>query len=78
VHGGRGDALTERGEMEEGKDKGNKEKPLDPIMMEDDWIKWIMETTRKTRSRVPYQYKVNTNKRVSTARECMASDKEEV
>jgi hypothetical protein len=35
VHGGRGEALTERGEMEGKKDKGKKEEPLDPIMMND-------------------------------------------
>jgi hypothetical protein len=45
VHGGRGQALTEEGEMEGGKNKGNMEEPLDPIMMDDDQIKRIMETT---------------------------------
>jgi hypothetical protein len=39
VHGGRGEALTERGEMEGEVDKGKKEEPLDPIMMDDDQIK---------------------------------------
>jgi hypothetical protein len=39
VHGGRGEALTERGEMEGGKDMGKKEEPLDPIMMDDDQIR---------------------------------------
>jgi hypothetical protein len=39
VHGGRGEALTERGEMEGGKDKGKEEEPLDPIMMDNDQIK---------------------------------------
>jgi hypothetical protein len=37
-----------------------------------------MATTGKTRSRVPYQYKVNTKKRVVAAREGLASDEEEV
>jgi hypothetical protein len=64
--------------MEEGKDKGKKEEPLDPIMMDGDKIKWIMETPGKTHSRVPYQYKVNTKKRVIAAREGLASDEEEV
>jgi hypothetical protein len=36
VHGGRGEALTERGEMEGGKDKGKEEESLDLIMMDDD------------------------------------------
>jgi hypothetical protein len=69
MHGGRGEALTERREMEGGKDKEKKEEPLDPIMMDDYQIKWIMVTAGKMRSRVPYQYKVNTNKRVVSVRE---------
>jgi hypothetical protein len=36
MNGGRGESLTERGEMEGGKDKRKKEEPLDPIMMDDD------------------------------------------
>jgi hypothetical protein len=76
VHGGRGEALIERGEMEE--DKGKKEEPLDLIMMDDDQIKQIMATIGKMRSRVPYQYKVNTKKRVVTMREGLVSDEEEV
>jgi hypothetical protein len=39
VHGGRGEALIEKGKMKGGKDKGKKEKPLDPIMMDDDQVK---------------------------------------
>jgi hypothetical protein len=78
VQGGRGEALTKRGEMEGGKDKGKKEEPLDQIMMDDNQIQWILETTGKTHSRVPYQYKVNTKKRVVAAREGLASDEEEV
>jgi hypothetical protein len=41
---------------------------LDPIMMDDDQIKQIMVTTGKMRSGVPYQYKVNTKKRVVAMR----------
>jgi hypothetical protein len=78
VHGGRGEALTERGEMEGEKDKGKKEEPLDLIMMDDDQIKQIMATAGKTRIGVPYQYKVNTKKRVVAVREGLASDEEEV
>jgi hypothetical protein len=78
LHGGRGKALTERGEREGGKDKGKEEEPLDPIMMDDDQINHIMVTTGKTRSKVPYQYKVNTKKRAIAAREGLASDEEEV
>jgi hypothetical protein len=65
--------------MEGGKDKGKKEEePLDPIMMDDDQIKWILASSGMTRSGVPYQYKVNTKKRVVAAREGLASDEEEV
>ena len=60
-----GETLTERGEMEGGKDKGKKEEPLDPIMMDDDQIKQIMVIAGKKRSGVPYQYKVNTKKYTS-------------
>jgi hypothetical protein len=47
-------------------------------MMDDDQIKRIMATTRNTCSGVPYQYKVNTKKRVVDMREGFASDDEEV
>jgi hypothetical protein len=78
VHGGRGEALTRAGEMEEEMDKGKKEEALDPIMMEEDQIKQIMETTGKMRSGVPYQYKMNNKKRAIAEREGLASDEEEV
>jgi hypothetical protein len=39
VHGGRGEALTKRGEMEGEVDKFKEEEALDPIMMDDDQIK---------------------------------------
>jgi hypothetical protein len=64
--------------MEGGKDKGKKEEPLDPIMMDDDQIKRIMATTGKKHSGVPYQYKVNTKKRVIAMREGLVSDEKEV
>jgi hypothetical protein len=78
VHGGRGEALTERVEMEGGKDKGKKEEALDPIMMNDYQIKQIIAKTGKMRSGVPYQYKLNTKKRAIVAREGLVSDEEEV
>jgi hypothetical protein len=78
VHGGRREALTDRGEMEGEVDKGKKEEALDPIMMDDDQINRIMATARNTRSGVPYQYKVNTKKRVVATREGLESDEEEV
>jgi hypothetical protein len=39
LHGGRGEALIEKGEMEGERDKGKKEESLDPIMIDDDQIK---------------------------------------
>jgi hypothetical protein len=64
--------------MEEEMDRGKKEEALDPIMMEEDQIKQIMETTGRTRSGVPYQYKMNNKKRVVAMREGLESDEEEV
>jgi hypothetical protein len=78
MNGGRGEALTGSGNMEEDIDKGRKQKPIDPIMMEEDQINKIMETTGRTRSGVPYQYKMNNKKRAIAAREGLASDEEEV
>ena len=65
--------------MEVGKDKGKKEEePLEPIMKDDDQIKWILASTGKMCSGVPYQYKMNTKNRVVAMREGLASDEEEV
>jgi hypothetical protein len=55
-----------------------KKEALDPIMMDEDQIKWIMETTGKMHSGLPYQYKVNTKKRVIAMSEGLVSDEEEV
>jgi hypothetical protein len=35
MHGGRGEALTRGGQMEEEMEKGNKKEAMDPIMMEE-------------------------------------------
>jgi hypothetical protein len=78
MHAGRGGTLTKKREMEGEVDKVKKEESLDPIMMDNDHIKWIMATNGKTRSGVPYQYKVNTKYRSIAAREGLASDEEEV
>jgi hypothetical protein len=43
-------------------------------MMEEYQIKQIMATTGKTRSGLPYQYKMNNNKRAIIEREGLASD----
>jgi len=60
--------------MDREMDKGKKQEAMDPIMMEEDQIKRIMEKDGKTRSEISYQYKMNNNKR----REGLASDEEEV
>jgi hypothetical protein len=65
--------------MEEGEDKGKEEEELlDPILMDEDQLKWILASSGMTRSGVPYQYKVNTKKRAVAMREGLASDEEEV
>jgi hypothetical protein len=64
--------------MEEEMDKGNKKEAMDPIMMEEDWIKKIMENVGKMRSGVPYQYKMNNKKRAIADRQGLESDEEEV
>jgi hypothetical protein len=66
VHGGRGEALIGEGGIEGEVYKGKKE-PLESIMMDEEQIKWTMETTGKMHSGIPYQYKVNTKKRVIVA-----------
>jgi hypothetical protein len=78
VHGGRGEALTGGGKMEEDMDKGKKKRAMDPIMMEEDHIRKIMETTGKSRSGAPYQYNMNNKKRAIADREGLVSDEEEV
>jgi DNA polymerase III delta prime subunit len=51
---------------------------LDLIRIDDNQIKWILETTGKMRSGAPYQYKVSTKKRAIATREGLESDEEEV
>jgi hypothetical protein len=64
--------------MEEKMDKGNKKEAMDPIMMEEDQIKQIMETVGKKHNGLPYQYNMNNKKRAIVDREGLASDEEEV
>jgi hypothetical protein len=59
-------------------DKGNKEEALDPIMMEEDQIKKIMETTGRMHSGVPYHYDMTNKKRSIAAREGLESDEEDI
>jgi hypothetical protein len=59
-------------------DKGKNKESMDPIMMEEDHIKKIMEKVGKTHSGIPYQYKMNNKKRDILDREGLANDEEEV
>jgi hypothetical protein len=74
VHGGRGESLKRGGGMEEEMNKGKKKEAMDPIMMEEDQMKQMMETSGKMHSGVPYQYKMNNKKRVIADREGLESD----
>jgi hypothetical protein len=51
---------------------------LDPIMMDEDEIKKIMEKIGRTHSGVPYQYNMNTKKRAIPTTEGLESDEDEV
>jgi hypothetical protein len=59
-------------------DKGKQKEAMDPIMMDEDQTKKIMEKYGMMCSSRPYQYKMN-NKNMSIAdREGLASDEEDV
>jgi hypothetical protein len=64
--------------MDREMDKGKKKEAMDPIMMEEDQIKKIMEKYGKMCNGRPYQYKMNNKKRAIADREGLASDEEEV
>jgi hypothetical protein len=74
VHGGRGEALTRGGDIEEEMDKGKKKEVMHPITMEEDHIKKILTKIGNTRRGAPYQYKMNNKKRDIANREGLASD----
>jgi hypothetical protein len=59
-------------------DKENKKEVMDPIMMEEDQIKNIMETVGRMHSGLPYQYKMNNKMRSIVDKEGLASDEEDV
>jgi hypothetical protein len=64
--------------MDKEMDKGNKKEAIDPVMMEEDQINKIMEKTRNKYNGIPYQYKMNNNKRSMADKEGLVSDEEEV
>jgi hypothetical protein len=51
---------------------------MDPIMMDDEHTKEIIWSVGVMHSRQPYQYKMNSKKRVVAKREGLDSDEEEV
>jgi hypothetical protein len=51
---------------------------MDPIMMDEEHIKDIMEKEGMMQRRRPYQYNINRKKRVVAEREGLESDEEEV
>jgi hypothetical protein len=63
--------------MDREMDKGKQKEAMDPIMMDEDQTKQIMEKYGKTQGR-PYQYKMNNKKRAIADREGLVSDEEEV
>jgi hypothetical protein len=51
---------------------------MEPIMMDEDHIKEMMDKLGMTRSGRPYQYKINIKKRELPEQEGLESDEEEV
>jgi hypothetical protein len=64
--------------MDREMDKGKKKEVMDPIMIEEDHMKHIMEKYGKLRNEVPYQSKMNNKKRAIANKEGLESDEEEV
>jgi hypothetical protein len=64
--------------MEKDMDRGKKKEYMDPIMMDEEHIKEIMDKARTTRSGRPYHYKINRKKRAVAEREGLESDEDEV
>jgi hypothetical protein len=59
-------------------DRGKKKEMMDPIMMDEEHIKDIMEKEGMMQRRRPYQYNINRKKRAVAEREGLESDEEEV
>jgi hypothetical protein len=64
--------------MERDLERGQKTEEMDPIMMDDEQNKEIMDREGVTGNRRPYQYNINSKKRVVAEREGLKSDEEEV
>jgi hypothetical protein len=64
--------------MERALERGQKKEEMDPIMMDEEQTKEIMDRAGVTHSGRPYQYKINSKKREVAEREGLDSDEEEV
>jgi len=64
--------------MEREIDKGKHKEAIEPIMMDEDQTKNIMEKSRRMCTGIPYQYNMNRKKRAVAKREVMDIDEEEV
>jgi hypothetical protein len=64
--------------MERDLDRGKKKEAMDPIMMDEEQIKEIMDKVGTMCSERPYQYNINRKKRAVAEREGLESDEEEV
>jgi hypothetical protein len=64
--------------MERDMDRGKRKETMDPIMMDEEYIKEIMDKARTMRNGRPYQYKINSKRRAIVERECLDNDVEEV
>jgi hypothetical protein len=73
-----GETLRKVCDMEKDMDRDQKKEEMDPIMIDEDRIKEIMDREGYTCSGRPYQYNINTKKREVTKWEGLESDEEEV
>jgi hypothetical protein len=64
--------------MERDLDKDKKKESMEPIMMDEEQIKEIMDKVGMTHSERPYQYNINRKKRALAVWEGLESDEEEV
>jgi hypothetical protein len=64
--------------MERELDKGKQKEAIEPIMMDEDQTKNIMEKSRRMCTGIPYQYNMNRKKRSIADKEGLESDGEEV
>jgi predicted metal-dependent phosphoesterase TrpH len=64
--------------MERALERGQKKEAMDPIMMDEEHTKEIMDRAGVTHNARPYQYKINRKKREVAEREGLDKDEEEV